>query len=79
MPEVYVAAGSNIEPQQNLARAVAELARAFPGARFSPWYQNHAAGFEGDDFYRVVTWKTDEVPEFAVLKQWMPRRCSCHW
>ena len=31
---------------QNLARAVAELARAFPDVRFSPWYQNPAVGFE---------------------------------
>ena len=33
MPAVYVAAGSNVEPQKNIALAVRELAAAFPGAR----------------------------------------------
>jgi 2-amino-4-hydroxy-6-hydroxymethyldihydropteridine diphosphokinase len=54
VPAVYVAAGSNIEPRKNLARAVAALAREFPGVRFSPWYQNTAAGFSGDDFINLV-------------------------
>jgi 2-amino-4-hydroxy-6-hydroxymethyldihydropteridine diphosphokinase len=67
VPEVYVAAGSNIEPQQNLARAVAELAHAFPGVRFSPWYQNHAAGFSGDDFINLVAGFTTELPLTEVL------------
>ena len=54
MAEVYVAAGSNIEPERNLQLAVAALAREFPGSRFSPWYRNRAAGFEGDDFINLV-------------------------
>ena len=54
MTEVYVAAGSNIEPERNLQLAVAALAREFPGSRFSPWYRNRAAGFEGDDFINLV-------------------------
>jgi 2-amino-4-hydroxy-6-hydroxymethyldihydropteridine diphosphokinase len=54
VPAVYVAAGSNIEPERNLARAVAELAREFPGARFSPWYRNRAFGFSGEDFINLV-------------------------
>jgi len=32
VPEVYVAAGSNVAPEENVARAVAQLAREFPGA-----------------------------------------------
>ena len=54
MPAVYVAAGSNVEPQKHLALAVSELRRTFPGARFSPWYRNTAVGFEGDDFINLV-------------------------
>ena len=69
MPEVYVAAGSNIEPRQNLARAVAELAREFPGARFSPWYQNHAAGFSGDDFINLVAGFSTDLPLAEVLSR----------
>jgi 2-amino-4-hydroxy-6-hydroxymethyldihydropteridine diphosphokinase len=51
---VYVAAGSNVAPEHNLARAVSELARQFPGARFSPWYRNRAVGFSGADFINMV-------------------------
>jgi 2-amino-4-hydroxy-6-hydroxymethyldihydropteridine diphosphokinase len=54
VPEVYVAAGSNVEPEKNLARALAELEREFPDVRFSSWYRNAAVGFEGDDFINLV-------------------------
>lgn len=54
MPQVYIAAGSNIEPERHLASAVRELERQFPGVRFSPWYRNRAVGFEGEDFINLV-------------------------
>jgi 2-amino-4-hydroxy-6-hydroxymethyldihydropteridine diphosphokinase len=54
MPNVYVAAGSNIEPERHLEMAVRELERQFPGVRFSPWYRNRAVGFEGEDFINFV-------------------------
>lgn len=54
MPQVFVAAGSNIEPERHLAQAVRELRRRFPDIRFSPWYRNQAVGFEGDDFINLV-------------------------
>jgi 2-amino-4-hydroxy-6-hydroxymethyldihydropteridine diphosphokinase len=44
MPEVYVAAGSNIAPERHLGCAVEQLAREFADVRFSPWYRNRAAG-----------------------------------
>jgi 2-amino-4-hydroxy-6-hydroxymethyldihydropteridine diphosphokinase len=69
VPEVYVAAGSNVEPQQNVARAVRELERAFPGVRFSPWYQNHAAGFSGDDFINLVAGFNTQLPLAQVLSR----------
>jgi 2-amino-4-hydroxy-6-hydroxymethyldihydropteridine diphosphokinase len=69
VPEVYVAAGSNIAPEHNLARAVAELAREFPGARFSPWYRNRAVGFEGDDFINLVAGFNTVLPVRQVLAQ----------
>ncbi len=31
-----------------------------------------AEGFEGDDFYQVSIWKTDEPPAPEVLKRWLP-------
>ncbi len=54
MTRVFVAAGSNVEPERNLERAVEELRREFPDVRFSPWYRNHAEGFAGDDFINLV-------------------------
>jgi 2-amino-4-hydroxy-6-hydroxymethyldihydropteridine diphosphokinase len=66
---VYVAAGSNVAPEENLARAVAALARAFPGARVSPWYRNRAVGFEGADFINLVVGFDTELPLPAVLEQ----------
>ena len=54
MPEVYVAAGSNIDPQDNLERAQGLLARAFGPLSVSPWYRNAAVGFAGQDFINFV-------------------------
>ena len=67
MPAVYVGAGSNVAPMHNLARAVAELQREFPGARFSPWYRNRAVGFEGEDFINLVAGFDTALPVRAVL------------
>ena len=54
MPQVYVAAGSNIDPQVNLLRAQAELARIYGSLNVSPWYRNAAVGFAGQDFINFV-------------------------
>ncbi len=69
VPEVYVAAGSNVAPEAHLARALAEIARAFPGARFSSWYRNRAVGFEGDDFINLVAGFDTGMPVHAVLDE----------
>ncbi len=54
MAQVFVAAGSNVEPLANLALAVTELAKLFHELTVSAWYQNHAVGFEGADFINFV-------------------------
>ena len=77
MPRVYVAAGSNVAPEENLARAVAELARAFPGARCSPWYRNRAVGFEGEDFINLVVGFDTELPLPAVLERLQAIEALC--
>ena len=69
MPQVYIAAGSNIEPERHLAMAVAELERQFPGVRFSPWYRNRAVGFEGEDFINFVAGFPTGLPVAEVLKR----------
>jgi 2-amino-4-hydroxy-6-hydroxymethyldihydropteridine diphosphokinase len=54
MAEVYVAAGSNVEPEKNLARALDELELTFGELAVSPAYLNPAVGFEGADFINLV-------------------------
>jgi 2-amino-4-hydroxy-6-hydroxymethyldihydropteridine diphosphokinase len=54
MTRVFVAAGSNIEPEKNLAHACREIARAWPGAEFSRAFANRAVGFDGPDFVNMV-------------------------
>jgi 2-amino-4-hydroxy-6-hydroxymethyldihydropteridine diphosphokinase len=67
LPTVYVAIGSNVEPERNLALATRELRREFPDVRFSPWYRNRAVGFEGADFINLVAGFTTALPIDAVL------------
>ena len=54
MPEVYVAAGSNVEPELRLATALAELRATYPDLRTSNAYRNQAVGFDGEDFINLV-------------------------
>jgi 2-amino-4-hydroxy-6-hydroxymethyldihydropteridine diphosphokinase len=67
VPAVYVAVGSNVEPERNLALATRELRREFPDVKFSPWYRNRAVGFEGADFINCVAGFTTELPIEDVL------------
>lgn len=77
MPEVYVAAGSNVEPERHLARAVEGLAREFPGVRFSPWYRNRAVGFEGDDFINLVAGFSTALPVRRLLARLQAIEMQC--
>jgi 2-amino-4-hydroxy-6-hydroxymethyldihydropteridine diphosphokinase len=54
MAQVFVAAGSNVEPQAHLTQALTELARRFGELQVSPWYRNPAVGFAGEDFVNLV-------------------------
>jgi 2-amino-4-hydroxy-6-hydroxymethyldihydropteridine diphosphokinase len=67
VPAVYVAVGSNVEPERNLALATRELRREFPDVRFSPWYRNRAVGFEGADFINLVAGFTTTLPVHEVV------------
>jgi 2-amino-4-hydroxy-6-hydroxymethyldihydropteridine diphosphokinase len=69
VPQVYVAAGSNVAPERHMSQAVAELERAFPGVRFSSWYRNRALGFEGEDFINLVAGFTTTLPVRTVLER----------
>jgi 2-amino-4-hydroxy-6-hydroxymethyldihydropteridine diphosphokinase len=54
MPDVFVAAGSNIEPARNLRLAIDALEKTYGPLRVSPAYRNRAVGFEGEDFINLV-------------------------
>ena len=51
---VFVAAGSNVEPERNLRLAATEMLGHFGRVDFSPAYRNVAVGFEGEDFINFV-------------------------
>lgn len=77
MTDVYVAAGSNVDPEKYLARALRELAGAYGPLTLSPAYKNQAVGFTGDDFINlVVGFRTvDDVA--AVRRQLQKIEASC--
>jgi 2-amino-4-hydroxy-6-hydroxymethyldihydropteridine diphosphokinase len=77
VPRVYVAAGSNVRAEEHLARAVAELVREFPGARFSPWYRNRAVGFTGDDFINLVAGFDTPLPLAEVVTRLQAIEALC--
>lgn len=67
MPQVYIAAGSNVEPRKYLTLAAEALRGAFADIRFSPWYRNRAVGFEGDDFINFAAGFSTDLPLEAVI------------
>ncbi|MGD9387818.1 MAG: 2-amino-4-hydroxy-6-hydroxymethyldihydropteridine diphosphokinase [Gammaproteobacteria bacterium] len=62
MPEVFIGAGSNIEPRQHLGAALRALAERYGVLRLSPVYRNEAVGFEGEDFLNLVIAFETEAP-----------------
>jgi len=67
MTDVYVAAGSNIEPEKHLSTALCELQRSFPDICCSSWYRNRAVGFEGDDFINCAAGFSTRLPVHEVI------------
>jgi 2-amino-4-hydroxy-6-hydroxymethyldihydropteridine diphosphokinase len=51
---VWISAGSNVDKEKNIRRAITDLAREFGELLLSPVYQTRAEGFEGDDFLNLV-------------------------
>ena len=64
---VYLSAGSNIAPEQNLKMACQQLESEYGELTLSSVYQNAAVGFAGDDFLNmVIGFSTHEKPELVV-------------
>ena len=64
---VFIAAGSNIEPEKNLARACAQIHHSWHDVVFSRAYRNVAVGFDGPDFINLVLGFTTPQPLDAVI------------
>jgi 2-amino-4-hydroxy-6-hydroxymethyldihydropteridine diphosphokinase len=64
---VFVAAGSNVEPEKNLAAACAQIAHPWPDAQVSHAYRNVAVGFAGPDFINRVVGFSAAQPLESVL------------
>ena len=77
MPRVFVAAGSNVEPERHLAKAAAALAKEFPDIELSPWYRNEAVGFEGEDFINFVFGFTTDLPVHDVRRKLQEDEALC--
>lgn len=74
---VYVAAGSNVEPQANLRRALATLHVHFAPLRVSRAYRNAAVGFEGEDFVNLVVGFETTAPVEDVVARLHEAEAAC--
>ncbi len=60
MPEVFIGAGSNADPERRLRRALSELERRFGALRCSSVYRGPAVGAPAADYLNlVVTFQSD--------------------
>jgi 2-amino-4-hydroxy-6-hydroxymethyldihydropteridine diphosphokinase len=78
MTDVYVAAGSNVEPEKYLSIALRALAAAYGPLTLSPAYRNQAVGFSGADFINlVIGFRTgDEVAKVREQLQKVEAACD---
>ena len=74
---VFVAAGSNIDPEKNLARACADIKHHWHDAVFSRAYRNVAVGFDGPDFINLVLGFTTAQPLVAVIARLQAIETQC--
>jgi len=65
--DVYVSAGSNIDPVRHLRFACRELGECYGPLTFSSVYQTASIGFDGDDFLNmVISFSTDLLLDEVV-------------
>jgi 2-amino-4-hydroxy-6-hydroxymethyldihydropteridine diphosphokinase len=74
---VFVAAGSNIEPEINLARACAEIRHTWPDTVCSRAYRNVAVGFDGPDFINLVVGFSAAQPLVSVIARLRAIETQC--
>jgi 2-amino-4-hydroxy-6-hydroxymethyldihydropteridine diphosphokinase len=67
--EVYIGAGSNVEPERHLREACRALAERFGPLRLSPVYRTAAVGFDGDEFLNLVLSFCSDLPPEAIVDE----------
>jgi 2-amino-4-hydroxy-6-hydroxymethyldihydropteridine diphosphokinase len=77
VPSVFVAAGSNVRPEEHLSLALSEIERIYAPLRVSPAYRNRAVGFEGDDFINLVVGFETEDPIERVRERLQAVEAAC--
>ena len=65
--DVFVSAGSNIDPQHHLRAACRRLAESFGSLSMSSVYRTKAVGFDGDDFLNLVLSFSTELDIQTVI------------
>lgn len=66
----YLSLGSNIEPEDNLRKAVKALRERFGDVVLSPVYSTPAYGFAGPDFLNTIAILASDIHPFA-LHDWL--------
>ena len=74
---VYVAAGSNVAPIENLRRALDVLDRHFAPLTVSRAYANAAVGFDGDDFINLVVGFRTGLTVHQVIERLHEAEAAC--
>lgn len=67
--EIYISAGSNVAPVENLRLACRELRKRFGELEISGVYRNSAVGFVGDDFLNLVLRFRSTEPPAAIIAE----------
>jgi 2-amino-4-hydroxy-6-hydroxymethyldihydropteridine diphosphokinase len=70
MTRVYLSLGSNVDPENNLRAAVAELRARFGDVDVSPAYRFPAVGFDGPDFLNLAV-GVDTAMSAVMLNEWL--------
>jgi 2-amino-4-hydroxy-6-hydroxymethyldihydropteridine diphosphokinase len=74
---IFIAAGSNVDPEKHLAKACFEIRRHWHDAVFSRAYRNVAVGFDGPDFINLVLGFTTPQPLDAVIARLRAIETQC--
>jgi len=74
---VYVAAGSNVAPLENLHRALDVLDHDFAPVTVSRAYANAAVGFEGEDFINLVVGFQTDLTVRQVIERLHAAETAC--